>query len=82
MSIARLLGTSSERPPDVILTCGKSFSDSEDIFAKGNIFMSTKNIKTKHPKNLFFGHFNANSFPFVTIFLVFKSPSKAHLTYS
>ena len=39
----------------------KSFSDYDNIRAKGNAFMSTKSIKVKHPKNLFFGHLNVNS---------------------
>ena len=39
----------------------KSFSDYDNIRAKGNAFMSTKSIKAKHPKNLFFGHLNVNS---------------------
>ena len=29
--------------------------------AKGNAFTSTKGIKAKHPKNLFFGNLNVNS---------------------
>ena len=47
----------------------KSFSDSNDISAKGNAFTSTKSIKAKHPKNLVFGHLNVNSIrsKFVTI---------------
>ena len=39
----------------------KSFSDYDNIRAKGNAFTSTKSIKAKHPKNLFFGHLNVNS---------------------
>ena len=39
----------------------KSFSDNNNICAKGNAFTSTKSIKAKHPKNLFFGHLNVNS---------------------
>ena len=39
----------------------KSFFDSDDIGAKGNAFKSTKSIKAKHSKNLFFGHLNVNS---------------------
>ena len=39
----------------------KSFSDSDNICAKGNAFTSTKSIKAKHPKNLLFGHLNVNS---------------------
>ena len=39
----------------------KSFSDYDNIGAKGNAFTSTKSIKAKHPKNLFFGHLNVNS---------------------
>ena len=39
------------------------FSDSDDIRAKRNAFMSTKNIKVKHPKNLLFGHMTVNSVP-------------------
>ena len=39
----------------------KSFSDYDNLRAKGNAFMSTKSIKAKHPKNLFFGHLNVNS---------------------
>ena len=39
----------------------KSFSDSDNIHAKRNAFTSTKNIKAKHHKNLFFGHLNVNS---------------------
>ena len=39
----------------------KSFSDYDNIRAKGNAFTSTKGIKAKHPKNLFFGHLNVNS---------------------
>ena len=35
----------------------KSFSDSNNIRAKGNAFTSTKSIKAKHPKNLFFWTF-------------------------
>ena len=31
------------------------------MHAKGNPFTSTKCIKAKHPKNLFFGHLNVNS---------------------
>ena len=40
----------------------KSFSDYDNIRAKGNAFRSTKSINAKHPKNLFFGHLNVNSF--------------------
>ena len=36
-------------------------SDYDNIRAKGNAFTSTKSIKGKHPKNLFFGHLNINS---------------------
>ena len=39
----------------------KSFSDSDDVSAKENAFTSTKNIKVKYPKNLFFGYLNVNS---------------------
>ena len=39
----------------------KSFCDYNNIRAKGNAFTSTKSIKAKHPKNLFFGHLNVNS---------------------
>ena len=39
----------------------KSLSDYDNIRAKGNAFTSTKSIKAKHPKNLFFGHLNVNS---------------------
>ena len=39
----------------------KSFSDYDNLRAKGNAFMSTKSIKAKHPKNWFFGHLNVNS---------------------
>ena len=39
----------------------KSFSDYGNIRAKENAFTSTKSIKAKHPKNLFFGHLNVNS---------------------
>ena len=40
----------------------KSFSDYNNIRAKGNAFTSTKRInKAKHPKNLFFGHLTVNS---------------------
>ena len=39
----------------------KSFSDSDNICAKGNAFTSTKSIKAKHPKKLFFSHLNVNS---------------------
>ena len=39
----------------------KSFSDYDNTRAKGNAFMSTKSIKAKRPKNLFFGHLNVNS---------------------
>ena len=39
----------------------KSFSDYDNIRAKGNAFTSTKSIKAKHLKNLFFGHLNVNS---------------------
>ena len=39
----------------------KSFSDSDGILAKGNAFTSTKAIKPKHPRNLFFGPLNVNS---------------------
>ena len=39
----------------------KSFSDYDNIRAKGNASTSTKRIKIKHPKNLFFGHLNVNS---------------------
>ena len=39
----------------------KSFSQYGNIRAKGNAFTSTKSIKAKHPKNLFFGHLNVNS---------------------
>ena len=47
----------------------KLFSDSDDISAKETAFTSTKSIKPKHPKNLFFGHLNVNSIrnKFVTI---------------
>ena len=38
----------------------KSFSDSDDIRAKGNAFTSTKSIKAKYPNNLFFGHLNGH----------------------
>ena len=39
----------------------KSFSDPDNIRAKGNAFTSTKSIKAKHPKNLFFGNLNVNA---------------------
>ena len=39
----------------------KSFSDNNNICAKGNAFTSTKSIKAKHPKNLFFVYLNVNS---------------------
>ena len=39
----------------------KSFSDYDNLRAKGNAFMSIKRIKGKHPKNLFLGHLNVNS---------------------
>ena len=39
----------------------KLFSDYDNIRAEGNVFTSTKSIKAKHPKNLFFGHLNVNS---------------------
>ena len=39
----------------------KSFSNSDDIRAKLNAFLSTKSIKLRHPKNVFFGHLNLNS---------------------
>ena len=39
----------------------KSFSDSDNVRAKGKAFTSTKSIKAKQPKNLFFGHLNVNS---------------------
>ena len=42
----------------------KSFSDFDNIRAKGNAFTSTKSIKAKHPKHLFFGHLNVNSIKF------------------
>ena len=47
----------------------KSFSDSDDVSAKENAFTSTKSIKAKYPKNLFFGYLNVNSIrnKFVTI---------------
>ena len=40
----------------------KSFSDFDNIRPKGNAFTSTKSIKAKYPKNLFFGHLNVNFF--------------------
>ena len=43
------------------MNSSKSFSDYDNIHAKGNAFTSTKSIKAKHPKNLFFGHLNVNS---------------------
>ena len=58
----------------------KSFSDSDDIRAKGNAFTSTKSIEAKYPNNLFFGHWMDISF--VTNLLVFKNASKERLTYS
>ena len=42
-------------------TSSKSFSDFDDILAKGNTLTSIKSIKVKHPKNLFFGHLNVHS---------------------
>ena len=39
----------------------KSFSDCDNIRAKGNVFTSTKSIKAKDAKILFFGHLNVNS---------------------
>ena len=39
----------------------KSFSYYDNVRAKGNAFTSTKSIKAKHPKNLFFGNLNVNS---------------------
>ena len=39
----------------------KSFSDYDNIRAKGNAFLLTKGIKAKHLKNIFFGHLNVNS---------------------
>ena len=47
----------------------KSFSDSDDITAKGNTFTSTKSIEVKNTKILFFGHLIVNSIcnKFVTI---------------
>ena len=52
----------------------KSFSQYGNIRAKGNAFTSTKSIKAKHPKNLFFGHLNVNSIrnKFVSIEEVIK----------
>ena len=38
----------------------KSFSDYDNIRAKGNAFTPTKSIEAKHPKNLFFDHLNVN----------------------
>ena len=53
----------------------KSFSDSDDVSAKGNPFTSTKSIKVMHPKNLFFNHLNVNSLrnKFVSIQELIKS---------
>ena len=39
----------------------KSFSDYDNIRAKGNASTSTKSIKAKHSKSLLFGHLNVNS---------------------
>ena len=39
----------------------KSFFDSDYTRAKWNASTSTKSIKVKHPKNLFFGYLNINS---------------------
>ena len=39
----------------------KSFFDYDHIHARGNAFTSTKSIKGKHPKNLFFSHLNTNA---------------------
>ena len=44
-----------------VSSSSKSLSDYDNIRAKGNAFTSTKSIKAKHPKNLFFGHLNENS---------------------
>ena len=50
------------RPQSVkVNSFSKSFSDPDNIRAKGNAFTSSKSIKAKHPKNLFFGHLNVNS---------------------
>ena len=53
----------------------KSFSDYDNIHAKGNAFTSTKSIKAKNPKNLFFGHLNVNSIrnKFVSVEELIKS---------
>ena len=39
----------------------KSFSGYDNIRAKGSAFTSTKSIKAKYPKNLFFVYLNVNS---------------------
>ena len=59
----------------------KWFSDSDDISAGGNAFASTKSIKAKHPKHLFFGHLNVNSIrnKFVTIQELIKRTFDAFL---
>ena len=53
----------------------KSFADSDDICVKGNAFTSTKSIKAKHTKKIFFGHSNLNSIrnKFVSIQELIKS---------
>ena len=67
-------------PQSVRENCSsKSFFDYDNILAKGNAFTSTKSIKAKHPKNLFFGHLHVNSIH-KNLFL-FNNLSKEHLTY-
>ena len=45
------------------------------VLNKGNAFPSTKTLKWKHPRNLFFGHLNVNSIcnNFVSIQELIKS---------
>ena len=58
----------------------KSFSDSDDIRGKFNAFMSTKSIKLRHPRNVFFVHLNLNSIcnKLASIQELIKSIEKAH----
>ena len=60
----------------------KSFSDYDNLLAKGNAFMSTKSIKTKRSKNLFFDHLNVNSirYKFVSIQELIKRTFDTFLT--
>ena len=67
-----------------VSSSSKWFSDFYDIRAKGNAFTSTKIMKAKHPKNVFFGHLNVNSIrnKFVSIQELIERTFDIFLTYS